>query len=98
MEAADYALARICKGAETTFEEFRSFFPFDVATPLSAHRPAVFEDNEDPILFPVTVVFERSKIDGDFLMQSDSFDNVKEQPDEGIWKIFSCLGNSQCVL
>lgn len=98
VEAADYALARICKGAETTFEEFRSFFPFDVATPLSAHRPAVFEDNEDPILFPVTVVFERSKIDGDFLMQSDSFDNVKEQPDEGIWKIFSCLGNSQCVL
>ena len=98
VEAAEYALARIRQGAETTFQEFRSFFPFDVATPLSAHRPAIFKDNEDPILFPVTVVFERSKIDGNFLLQSDSFDNIKEPPEEGFWNIFSCIGNSQCVL
>ena len=92
MEAAEYAMNCVIDGAQTTFDEFAKLFPFDVTKSVYAHKPAQFELDEDPILYPVTVVFQRSSSGAEF-----GFDDVRENVDDALSKVLSFLGILPCV-
>jgi len=93
IEAAAYAMKCIDAGSEISFDCFRRLFPFDVSVPLRAYSPASFNSDEDPILYPVTVVFERSSSDDDFL----PFDEVTEHADQALSQVLTFFGRFPCV-
>lgn len=90
-QAAEYAMACINEGDTTTFEEFKGLFPFDVTKPLGMHSPTTFKVGDDPILYPVTVVFERSTSD-EFLMIDDVLEDVTQTADHVLTSVLSCFG------
>jgi hypothetical protein len=57
--AADYALECVKNGRETDYPDFCDMFVFDVTKSRYAHKPISFEGREEPVLYPVTIVFER---------------------------------------
>jgi hypothetical protein len=100
VQAAEYAMACFGDGATTTFEEFNLLFPFDVTKPLGAHSPASFKVGQDPILYPITVVFERSdsKSEDSSVIIDEVFGEVSESAEQVLGRVLSCFGGSQCVL
>lgn len=90
-QAAEYALSCIHEGYTTTFEEFQSFFPFDISKPLSMQSPTIYKVGDDPILYPVTVVFERG-VSGEFRDMNDVFEDVTKSADRVLSSMFSCFG------
>jgi hypothetical protein len=57
--AAAYALSCVENGCRTTFQSFIAMFPFDITKPPDSYKPAKFVQGQDPILYPITVVFEK---------------------------------------
>lgn len=56
--AAAYALSCVENGYRTNFQSFIAMFPFDMTKPPDSYKPAMFSEGQDPILYPITVVFE----------------------------------------
>jgi hypothetical protein len=92
-EAASYAMECVVHGAETNFDEFLMLFPFDLTTPLWNESPATFHHNEDPILYPVTIVFERPTSDEDFI----HIDEVTENADQALSQVLTYFGGFPCL-
>ena len=90
-QAVEYALSFLHEGNTTTFEEFSSFFPFDITKPLSMHSPTIYKVGDDPILYPVTVIFERG-ISGKFIDMNVIFKDVTKSADCVISSMLSCFG------
>jgi hypothetical protein len=90
-QAAEYALSCLHEGNTTTFEEFTSFFPFDITKPLSMQSPTIYKVGDDPILYPVTVVFERG-VSGEFMDMNDVFEDVTKSADRVLSSMLSCFG------
>jgi hypothetical protein len=79
-QAAEYAMECTLNGAETTFNEFLALFPFDVTVPLWNESPATFHADEDPILYPVTIVFEKGTYEEDvYNMLEETMDGTSDQ-------------------
>jgi len=53
--------------------------------------PTIYKVGDDPILYPVTVVFERG-VSGDFIDMNDVFEDVTKSADRVISSMLSCFG------
>jgi len=80
--AAEYALDCAKKGSCTSFDNFCDLFVFDVTKPMYAHKPFVFEGRDEPVLYPVTIVFERGGGPGQVF--NINLDGVKKTVDEAL--------------
>jgi hypothetical protein len=60
--AAAYAISCVQNGQSTSFQSFIAMFPFDITKPPDSYKPAEFVHGQEPILYPITVVFE-TKVD-----------------------------------
>ena len=70
-EAAEYALECARNGQQTSFLSFVKMFPFDVTKPFHCYKPAIFEGDKDPILYPVTIVFEKNSMNPKRIQQEE---------------------------
>ncbi len=94
-QAAEYAMECTLNGAETTFNEFLALFPFDVTMPLWNESPATFHGYDDPILYPVTIVFEKGTYKEDvFLMLEEVVDCSSDQ---ALSQFFTYLSRFPCL-
>ena len=91
-EAAEYALSCVRNGQQTSFDGFTDLFPFDIMKSTHSHKPAQFTDDDDPILYPTTIVFERNSTHPDFLD-----DEVKKNVDDMLVTVFPFLKFIFCL-
>jgi hypothetical protein len=94
-KAAEYAMECTFNGAETTFDEFLALFPFDVTMPLWNESPATFHAYDDPILYPVTMVFEK------VICKEDDIFSLEEvvdcSSDQALSQFFTYLSRFPCL-
>lgn len=90
-EAAEYALHCVQNGEEITFRHFCDMFPFDVAKSSYCYKPARFANAKDPILYPVTIVFEQNSIHPNKLPREERAGNLFGLANFPFWRILFCL-------
>ncbi len=94
-QAAEYAMECTLDGAETTFNEFLDLFPFDVTVPLWNESPATFHADDDPILYPVTIVFEKGTYKEDIFISLE--EAVDRSSDQTLSQFFTYLSRFPCL-
>jgi hypothetical protein len=92
-EAADYALKCVQNGEEISFQSFCDMFPFDITKSSYCYKPAIFGNAKDPILYPVTIVFEANSTHPNKLPYNEHTDKFFGLANIPIWKILFCLQN-----
>ena len=60
IEVAKYAINCVKNGQNTMSDDFIKLFPSDIMKSAFSYTRAQFTNNDDPILYPVTIVFERN--------------------------------------
>jgi hypothetical protein len=92
-EAAEYALKCVQNGQEISFRSFCDMFPFDITKSSYCYKPALFGNDQDPILYPVTIVFEVNSTHPNKLPCEEHAANIYGLANIPLWRLLFCLQN-----